>query len=267
MIILLLFPYLAVVFTVGTLPVKERAGQMSPLEIYVCQITAGTLPADSADEFIKAQMVLVRTNAVREMQEQLQNPVENLLDIKSIEERFGDRLYRLAKETEGQILMHEGVPIEGAYHAVSNGKTRDGREVLGESMPYLVPVECPEDLRSPEYLYRTEILVEQRGSDPESGGVKWNKVEVLERDSSGYVQRVKFGEELLTGEQFRERLGLCSSDFIIEEAEDAIIITTKGLGHGLGMSQYTANHMAQNGAEYREILATFFPGTDLTKIE
>ena len=75
LIILLLFPYLAVVFTVGTLPVKERAGQMSPLEIYVCQITAGTLPADSADEFIKAQMVLVRTNAVREMQEQRQNPV------------------------------------------------------------------------------------------------------------------------------------------------------------------------------------------------
>ena len=103
MIILLLLPYLAVVFTVGTLPVKERAGQMSPLEIYVCQVTAGTLPADSADEFIKAQMVLVRTNAVREMQEQRQNPVENLLDIKSIEERFGDRLYRLAKETEASL--------------------------------------------------------------------------------------------------------------------------------------------------------------------
>ena len=99
------------------------------------------------------------------------------------------------------------------------------------------------------------------------GSEKRPEVEILSRDSAGYVLRVKIGEELFTGEQFRKKLGLASADFTIMEMDDTKVITTKGRGHGLGMSQYTANHMAAQGADHREILAEFFPGTELIKTE
>jgi len=277
LIILFLLPYLAVSFSVRQELAQKVDFRMSPLEIYVCQAAAAVLPDICEDEFIKAQIILIRTNTVKKLQmmgleksetlERSEELGESFLDTELLETRFGNRLYRLAQETEGQILVYEGEPIEAAYHAVSNGNTRKGEEVPGAELPYLVMAECPEDILSPDYLCRTEYPVEEWEDRLGSSGEKWPKVEILERDSAGYVSRVKINEELLTGEQFREKLGLCSADFTIEEIDGVTIITTKGRGHGLGLSQYTAEHMAKEGKDHEEILAVFFPGTELIKTE
>jgi stage II sporulation protein D len=41
---------------------------------------------------------------------------------------------------------------------------------------------------------------------------------------------------------------------------------TKGVGHGLGLSQYTANEMAKEGKNYKEILQFFFEGTEVKEV-
>lgn len=42
-------------------------------------------------------------------------------------------------------------------------------------------------------------------------------------------------------------------------------ITTTGIGHGLGMSQWTANEMAKEGSSWEEILQFFFEGTTVNR--
>lgn len=39
-----------------------------------------------------------------------------------------------------------------------------------------------------------------------------------------------------------------------------MVITTKGIGHGIGLDQYYANALAKQGASAEEILELFFPG-------
>ena len=66
----------------------------------------------------------------------------------------------------------------------------------------------------------------------------------------------------------RGELGLKSANFNVTELEPGKIrIVTKGHGHGFGLSQYTAQKMAEKGEDYRKILQYFFPGTELENVE
>ena len=82
------------------------------------------------------------------------------------------------------------------------------------------------------------------------------------RDSAGYVLTVRLGDETLTGEAFRFRYELNSSCFTAEETDQGVRIVTRGLGHGFGMSLYTAGRMALEGRTYREILSYFYKNLD-----
>ena len=70
-----------------------------------------------------------------------------------------------------------------------------------------------------------------------------------------------------TGVQLRNLLDLPSTAFSVTAEENRILITTNGYGHRVGLSQYGANAMAQNGSSYRQILGHFYPGATLVPIE
>ena len=67
------------------------------------------------------------------------------------------------------------------------------------------------------------------------------------------------------GTEVRSLLNLRSTDFDIE-INESIKITTKGYGHGVGMSQYGANEMAKNGSTYEEILKHYYNNIEISKI-
>lgn len=83
---------------------------------------------------------------------------------------------------------------------------------------------------------------------------------VLTRDSAGYVLNVRAGRSSIAGERFRQLFELPSSCFFLEEQGGKMVITTKGIGHGIGFDQYYANELAKQGASAEEILELFFPG-------
>lgn len=61
---------------------------------------------------------------------------------------------------------------------------------------------------------------------------------------------------------------LPSSFFYIDKASelpDTITVIGGGYGHGVGMSQYGANGMANKGSDYKEILQYYYPGTTIKK--
>lgn len=96
-------------------------------------------------------------------------------------------------------------------------------------------------------------------------GYNFADFEILEMDSSGYVRQMRMGDTVCTGDQFRDALSLSSSAFSFYESIKGLKITTIGKGHGLGMSQWTANEMAKEKKNYEEILQFFFEGTTLIK--
>lgn len=225
------------------------------LEEYVLEVTASELTADAELEAIKAQMVLVRTNAYRQYLNGSVRPMER----KSLAEMellgYGEKFRKAQKETKGQILTWNGQPILASCHQISAGVTRDAKEVFrSEEYPYLIPKACPGDKDAPEY--RKTIQIDD----------SWRNMEIEETDSAGYVLRLKRGDEEMSGEEFRIMLGLPSSNFRIEKNGDGIFVVTRGIGHGLGMSQYTAQQLAKNGTGYQDILAYFFDQTKLESI-
>lgn len=225
------------------------------LEEYVLEVTASELPADAQLEAIEAQMVLVRTNAYRQLQNGGVRPKErmSLAEIELM--RNGDAFRKAQKETKGEILTWQGKPILASCHPVSAGQTREAREVFrSEDYPYLTGKACPGDKDAPQY--RQSIQIDE----------SWRNMEIEEKDSAGYVLRLKLNDTEMSGEEFRIKLGLPSSNFRVEKNGDGVFVITRGIGHGLGLSQYTAQQLAKNGTGYREILAYFFDQTKLESI-
>src|SRR5699024_7588060 len=72
----------------------------------------------------------------------------------------------------------------------------------------------------------------------------------IERTDSNRVKKLAIGDKVLSGREVREKLGLRSNDFTVEQQNDHFIFTTKGYGHGVGMSQYGADGMAKEGKTY-----------------
>ena len=84
-----------------------------------------------------------------------------------------------------------------------------------------------------------------------------------ELTEGGAVASMEIGGELFSGTELRRRLGLRSARFALSATESCITFSVVGSGHGVGMSQYGANTMAQRGSSYREILTHYYSGAVL----
>lgn len=225
------------------------------LEEYVIGATAAQIPAGYDPEAVKAQMIAVRTNLYRQIEENGKVENEAYLTMTELERMGAAEKFLLAqRETDGQVLVWEDKPILASFHACSAGSTRDAQEVFqSESYPYLVSKLCPSDGKSADA--QTTIQIDD----------SWAQMQVTARDSAGYVLQISLGNETISGEEFRNLLGLPSANFEVSAGEDGTYLTVHGSGHGLGMSQYTAQQMALAGKNYKEILGYFYPGTELVK--
>ena len=184
-----------------------------------------------------------------------------------------EKLRQAVEETSGEILTCEDQTIQAAYHYAANCKTRNASEVPGqEDYIWLQSVDSEEDMLADGFLsvsymekqdfvnvlapiFQDEVLdAEQMPS----------ALELSKRDSAGYVTEVTYGTTVANGEAVRQALHLNSACFYLSELDGKIRIVTKGIGHGLGLSQYGANELAKQGKNCREILTYYY--TDI-KIE
>ena len=91
-------------------------------------------------------------------------------------------------------------------------------------------------------------------------------IENIVRSSTNRVNFITINDEEFKGTEIRSLLNLRSTDFDIN-ITDEVTITTKGYGHGVGMSQYGANEMAKEGYTYEEILKYYYKDIDIVKID
>ena len=274
--ILLLLPYVVTVFVNGIdvlgmsqepcvqAETEDQDGEKTvrtvPWTEYMMGILGKTMPASYEKEALKAQAVVLRTMLY---QQAAQDVVfkEAYLTPEELKKKWGaenfenyyKKLREVLDETETQVLFYQGSYAWVPYHQSSNGKTRSGKEVIGgDTYPYLATREC---------------LEAAEGEAEAKKALKFEDFEIQEKDSAGYVSKFRIGNTVCSGDEFRDALSLASSAFSIQEESGGLKITTMGKGHGLGMSQWTANELAKNGQNYKEILEFFFEGTTITNSE
>lgn len=265
--------------------ITAAGSEKIPLEIYLMDKLSRTISGEYEQETLRAQAVLLRTAAV----EQLWSRTGSIRGgITLQDEEYGyaepsEAFVTAVYATRGVFLTYQGIPAKAPYFAVSNGETRSGKEVLGtEAYPYLAPVSCEKDFLAEKFTQtrklRTSEFVkawEKATGEPLSEHFQLSDL-IITRDSSDYITEITYQktqgggepkEVTLSGEECRVIWGLDSACFKMEEENQKVSFWVKGVGHGLGLSQFTANEMSKSKSDYVEILEYFFSGTQLTKIE
>lgn len=258
---------------------SQKTDIKSDVEGYLTGILAKQIPLDYQREAIKAQAVIARTSLTLALETEGQKLPDSMSREEMLElwgqegfEKNYQLLEEAAKATKGEILLYDGKPIQPAFHAVSAGKTRNAKEALQrEDEPYLAGADSEMDIPSPDFL-KVVFLEQKEFADkikelcPEVSGENiLEAVTVPKRDSADYAVQVNIGEKTVTGEEFRNCLNLNSACFYLKEVENQIRIVTKGLGHGLGLSQYGANELAKEGKTYQEILQYYYKDISIEK--
>ena len=309
LVIIILLPYIISVFVNGAdaaagegsvfyvkvkVPDTEEADGIAEIGWTDCLagILAKEVPEDFGEEAMKAQAVVIRTQIYREL-ESSGDKILTLerMTLEEMKKQWGqekaldyyNKYIRAVEQTDDTVLMYGDGYAWTPFHQSSSGMTRSAAEVMGtEEFPYVAVRECPDDKEADNeiqvftFSYEEiqaacrDFLVAADDGEQAEKGYTFADFEIQEYDSAGYVSRLRIGDTVCTGDQFRDALDLPSSCFSFSElregkAGSGIKITTAGNGHGLGMSLWTAEKMDEEGSTYEEILSFFFEGTELRK--
>ena len=243
---------------------------------YLIGVVSSEMPASFNLEALKAQSVLARTYALKTKQtgKKLTDTVstQSYIDIDQMKNKWGNsfntyynKIKNAVENTNGEYLSYNGNYIEALYHSTNNGKTESSLDVFGNYYPYLISVSSEYDKNASSYL-RTinmplDTISNKLGLSLNSDSV----ISILSYTDGGNIKEININGNNFSGKKVRELLGLRSADFDISISDNNANITTRGYGHGVGMSQYGANGMANAGYGYKDILSHYYPGTTLTK--
>ena len=243
---------------------------------YLIGVVSSEMPASFNLEALKAQSVLARTYALKAKQtgKKLTDTVstQSYIDIDQMKNKWGNsfntyynKIKNAVENTNGEYLSYNGNYIEALYHSTNNGKTESSLDVFGNYYPYLISVSSEYDKNASSYLRTISMPLDTISNKL---GLNLNNdsvISILSYTDGGNIKEININGNNFSGKKVRELLGLRSADFDISISDNNANITTRGYGHGVGMSQYGANGMANAGYGYKDILSHYYPGTTLTK--
>ena len=248
------------------------------LEEYIIGVVAGEMPASFEMEAIKAQAVTSRTYAMYKINNTKDNyDIETTVDDQvyittdEMKEKWGNDYeiyYNKIKDavysTQNLVMKKDNKIFKSYYFAMSNGTTADSSTVFGESTT--TSVESPWDNESLNKFLVTAEFTSNEIKTKLNIKDDITNIEILSRDKTNRVEKIKVNNKTYTGIEFRQLLSLRSTDFTISKIDNTYSITTKGYGHGVGMSQYGANGMAKEKYTYDEILKYYYQDIEIEEI-
>jgi stage II sporulation protein D len=246
-----------------------------PLEEYIENVVNSEVGSNWDMEALKAQAVIARTYALYQKASNNRNPGYDLTSSVLHQVYKGNtvdaRVAYAVMQTKGEVLTYDGQLIEAFYHSTSSGSTEEPAEVFGKSYPYLraVPVECG---ASPYCLWERRIPVTEMEKALDITGFKEMKIASFTATKRVKTVGIVCAGGVLTfkATDLRKMLGwnrLPSTSFTVTRDEDTLVFEGQGYGHGVGLCQWSALQMAQEGKSYRQILSYFYPGTTLQDYE
>lgn len=260
---------------------------ISPMDIetYVMGVVAGEMKNDWPLEALKAQAILARTFVLRFVSEKESRyaGADISTDIAEAqaynEENINESIRQAVTETAGQVLVTPSGTLPYTwFHAHSGGATALAREGLGwqdaEPSYTLVtdgldspdaPVEAKAwqaDFTAEEFL----AACRQVGAVAES----ISSISISEKGQSGRTITLLVNNTRVPAAELRLALGstVMRSTLLTELSTDGrtVHMAGRGYGHGVGMPQWGAYALAQDGLTGEDIALHYYQGLSLVRM-
>lgn len=254
-----------------------------PLEEYIVGVLAGEMPIYFEKEAFKAQAVAARSYALKRIEYNKDNDYDVVdsiinqvyLDNNYLKSAWGsdyteniNKLREVVNETSLEYLDYDGEVIDAMFFSTSNGYTETASMVFNVDLPYLQSVKSSWDEKtSSAFRSVTTIPIEDFYNKLDLEYSDSLDVKILKRSSTNRIISLSINGIEFTGKTLYDKLGLKSTDFSLKKDGNNIVVSTVGYGHGVGMSQYGAEGMAEEGYDYKDILKYYYTGTTIKKIE
>ena len=257
------------------------------LEDYLCGVLAGEMDNTWPKEALKAQAILARTFTLEKM---MQGTLSNRnadasTDIHEFQAydatKINKAIQEAVEDTEDEVAMYKGNLIKAWFFSDGGGITaataQEGLSYDKEETPYIKSVIDP-GIKHPEnpnqdweVTFSMEQLTKAIASVTGVNRENYQQVEIVERGPSGRVVRYQFDNVVVGATSFRLALGgEKMKSNLIEEIyfdEDVLYVRGRGYGHGVGMSQWGARVLAEEGKRAEEIVKYFFDDVKIVETD
>jgi len=247
------------------------------LEEYVKGVVPSEVSSTWHPEMLKAQAVAARTYALYQQMLSATREYDVAATVQDQVYRgkqgIDVGILRAVEETRGLVVTYLGAPIYAAFSSTAAGLTEDAMNVWSKEYPYLKGVECPFDLASPYYQWKSSFKIDTLEQNLRQQGFPVGTIATitpLAFSRGGRVAKLRVlhsgGELVLRGEELRKAVGytiIPSTQFAIESIGQDVVLSGFGAGHAVGMCQWGAKELAELGYPFSTILQYYYPGTEL----
>ena len=247
------------------------------VEEYVKGVVPSEVSSTWHPEMLKAQAVAARTYA---LYQQMLSATREYDVVATVQDQVyrGKQgvdagILRAVEETRGLVVTYQDAPIYAAFSSTAAGLTEDAMNVWSKDYPYLKGVECPFDLMSPYYQWKSSFKIDTLEQNLRQQGFLVGTIATITPMSfsrGGRVAKLRVlhsgGELVLRGEELRKAVGytiIPSTQFAIESIGRDVVLSGFGAGHAVGMCQWGAKELAELGYPFSTILQYYYPGTEL----
>lgn len=264
------------------------------MEEYLYGVLSSEMPSTFNEEALKSQAIAARTYVIYKIENNIKtghkgadictnsSHCQAYTSYENLKRNKGDswiksdylKIKKAVDETKGQILVYEDKAILPLYFSTSAGRTENSKDIFSTNYPYLISVESPYEEKSPRYI--SDYSIEKikfiniiKNYYPRLNLSLSNlnkKIYIESRTEGGSVKFMRVGNIDISGIKIRKIFNLNSANFSIKFSGNKIKFNVKGYGHGVGMSQWGAEGMAQRGYKYYEILFHYFTNTNIKDI-
>jgi stage II sporulation protein D len=247
------------------------------LEEYVKGVVPSEVSSTWHPEMLKAQAVAARTYALYQQMLSATREYDVAATVQDQVYRgkqgIDVGILRAVEETRGLVVTYLDAPIYAAFSSTAAGLTEDAVNVWSKEYPYLKGVECPFDLTSPYYQWKSSFKIDTLEQNLRQQGFPVGTIATitpLSFSRGGRVAKLRVlhsgGELVLRGEELRKAVGytiIPSTQFAIESIGRDVVLSGFGAGHAVGMCQWGAKELAELGYSFSTILQYYYPGTEL----
>ena len=244
------------------------------LEDYLYSVVGSEMPTSWPQAALQSQAVAARSYALYKRSRNT-NPLYDVDGTttyqvyKGLEQEHPNTIAAV-DSTEDKVITHNGQIIEAIFHSSSGGFTENAGEVWSSNVPYLQGVE---DFDQGSPVFNWEATFTLREFSDKIGVGRVRTIGTPQLSSGGRVATIDFsgddGTKTLRGRDVRSALGLRSTRFDIDfnENSNMVTITGSGFGHGVGMSQWGARSLADQGWSFEQILQHYYRSTVVALLE
>lgn len=251
------------------------------IEDYLKGVVAEEMPYDWEPEALKAQAVVARSFALYRKRAAGRRPyhIGATVNGQVYSGVRGERpeTVRAVEETDGIVIAYGGRTIPAFFHSSCGGHTEDAAELWEIDEPYLKGVDCDCQRISKYGAWERRFSLDDIEAALRKKGYAFPPVFFLRTGSitaAGRVREIELvtrnGSKTIPAEDLRRAVGYAEIPSVFFELSVSgrdVVFSGRGLGHGVGLCQWGAKWMAEQGLGYQSIISHYYPGTRLALVD